>query len=75
MSSPAETEFLRLRDPGEPTDAQKRSGNYAKRKVAWKGLTISVENEAGAVRRGVGSDGHWATRMMYAYGYINGRGF
>lgn len=72
MSSPAETEFLRLRDPGEPTDAQKRSGNYAKRKVAWKGLTISVENEAGDVRRGVGSDGHWATRMMYAYGYING---
>ncbi|HKT52852.1 MAG TPA: hypothetical protein VJP88_00255 [Caulobacteraceae bacterium] len=64
--------FLRLRDPGEPTDAQKKSGNYAKRKVSWKGLTISVENEAGDVRRGVGADGEWSTRMPYAYGYVNG---
>lgn len=71
MSSPTETEFLRLRDPGEPTDRQKESGNYAKRKVAWKGLTLSVENEAGDVRRGLGKDGHWATRLMYAYGYVN----
>lgn len=63
--------FVRLRDPGEPTDAQKRSGQYAKRKVAWKGLTLSVENEAGDIRRGVGSDGPWATLMHYAYGFVN----
>lgn len=63
---------MRLLDPGEPTERQKESGNYSKRKVAWRGLTISVENEAGDVRRGIGHDGEWATRLPYAYGYVNG---
>lgn len=63
---------LRLRDPTEPSDRQKQAGNYAKRKVPWQGLMISVENEAGDMRRGVGADGDWATRLFYAYGYVNG---
>lgn len=51
-----------------PTPAQAEAGNYKKRKLAWHGLTISIENEPGSVRRGKG----WQTKMLYAYGYING---
>jgi hypothetical protein len=35
----------------EPTPAQQKAGNYAKRRLQWRGLTISIENKAGAVRR------------------------
>ncbi len=60
-----------FRFPHEPTPAQIKAGNYQKRKVAWRGLTISIENEAGSVRRGVDRDGHaWETRMVFPYGYI-----
>jgi Inorganic Pyrophosphatase len=56
----------------EPTQAQIEAGNYKKRKIKWNGLTISIENPAGSVRRGVDRDGHaWETRMLYDYGYIN----
>ena len=59
--------------PEEPTPAQLEAGNYAKRKLAWRGLTISIENEAGSTRTGVGPGGRrWSTPMHYAYGYING---
>jgi hypothetical protein len=65
--------FARMPGPGEPTQAQKESGNYRKRKVAWNGLMISVENEAGTYRRGRSRTGHeWATLMHWAYGYVNG---
>lgn len=50
-----------------PTPAQAEVGNYAKRKMAWRGLTISIENEPGSIRKGNG----WKTKMLFAYGYIN----
>ena len=54
-----------------PTPAQAEAGNYRKRPVAWQGLTLKVENEAGSVRRGKDLDGkEWATKMPYAYGYV-----
>jgi hypothetical protein len=66
------TGVLRLRDYREPTHAQAQAGNYVKRKVYWKGLTITIENEAGSIRRGHKPNGdEWATRMMHPYGYIN----
>ncbi len=53
------------------TPAQAEAGNYRKRPVAWKGLTLKVENEAGSMRRGKDRDGkEWATKMPYAYGYV-----
>lgn len=59
-------------DAKDPTPAQAAAGNYAKRKVVWQGLTISIENEAGSMRRGVAPDGsHWQRRMLFPYGYIN----
>lgn len=58
--------------PGPKSEAQARAGNYAKRKVRWNGLTISIENEAGTVRSGTGPGGkEWNTRMVYPYGYVN----
>lgn len=54
-----------------PTAAQIEAGNYAKRKIAWHGMTISIENEAGSVRRGVDPAGKpWETTMAYPYGYL-----
>lgn len=62
---------LSVEPPNSPTEAQLAAGNYAKRKVAWHGMTISIENEAGSVRRGTKPDGTpWATLMVYAYGYL-----
>lgn len=62
-----------LPSPGEPTAAQADAGNYAKRKIKWNGLTISIENEAGSVRRGVNRKGEtWETRILFPYGYVNG---
>jgi hypothetical protein len=67
----AETQNAVYRFPHEPTPAQIKAGNYGKRKVAWNGLTISIENEAGSFRRGVDRDGHaWGTRMVFPYGYV-----
>ena len=55
-----------------PTPAQLEAGNYRKRKLSWRGLTISIENEAGSVRRGTDRDGKaWETRMRFPYGYFN----
>lgn len=66
------TKSSAYRFPHEPTRAQLDAGNYRKRKVAWCGLTISIENEAGSVRRGTKPDGTpWETRMLHPYGYIN----
>ena len=56
-----------ITDPA-PTPAQAEAGNYAKRKMQWNGLTISIENEPGSIRKGKG----WQTKMLFAYGYING---
>ena len=40
----------------EPTEAQKHEGNYAKGKVNLYGLTISIENPKGSIRRGKDKD-------------------
>jgi SNF2 family DNA or RNA helicase/predicted RNA methylase len=56
----------------EPSHAQKQAGNYAKRKLAWRGMTISIENEQGSMRRGTNRDGKsWEQRMAHPYGYFN----
>lgn len=54
-----------------PTDAQKASGNYSKRHLRTDGLDISIENEKGSTRSGVGKDGKaWKVKLPYAYGDI-----
>lgn len=55
----------------EPTPAQAEAGNYRKRHVQWQGLDIAIETEAGAMRRGVDSDGEsWEVVMPVPYGEI-----
>lgn len=56
-----------------PTDAQKRVGNYQKVHLSIDGLRISIENPKGSVRRGVAPDGsRWSNVMACDYGYILG---
>lgn len=54
----------------EPSLAQIEAGNYAKGKYKWNGLTISLENPKGSIRRAV--DGSWEQTMAHHYGYIRG---
>lgn len=55
----------------EPTRAQAEAGNYAKRLLPWRGLTIRIENEAGSVRRGTDPGGQpWESAMALPYGYF-----
>ncbi len=43
------------------------------RRIKWRGLDISIENDKGDTRKGVGPDGKaWATTMTYPYGYVKG---
>lgn len=53
-----------LNDKLEPTQAQKKAGNYAKGHANINGLDISVENPAGSVRRGVDKDGTASLQAM-----------
>lgn len=56
-----------------PTEAQKKAGNYAKTHKLFHGLNISVENLKGSKRSGVSKDGkNWSVRMPAHYGYIKG---
>jgi inorganic pyrophosphatase len=53
--------------------AQLKAGNYAKPRLLYQGLPISIENPRGSVRRGIGRGGKaWATSMQHDYGYVRG---
>ena len=55
----------------EPTEAQKKAGNYKKKHIRYNGMEISIENPAGSVRRGKSPDGkEWSSHMYHHYGYI-----
>ncbi|MEY2875840.1 MAG: hypothetical protein RLZZ373_3211 [Pseudomonadota bacterium] len=57
----------------DPTDAQKRAGNYRMGRIEVMGLRIGIENPQGTERRGVDPDGvPWCNRMAAHYGSITG---
>lgn len=57
----------------EPTEAQKKAGNYRMGHVRIDGLDITIENPRGSIRKGTDADGHeWQTEMHNDYGYIRG---
>lgn len=57
----------------EPTEAQKKAGNYRKGKVRTNGLDITIENPEGSERSGVDPNGEeWSVTMPAHYGYIRG---
>ena len=48
------------------------SGHKTAGKKEWNGLTLTIENPKGSVRKGIDPDGTpWETKMVYDYGYIN----
>lgn len=57
----------------DPSEAEKKSGNYKMGHAHLDGYQITIENPAGSVRRGTDPDGKaWETKMHYTYGYIRG---
>ena len=60
-------------DPN-PTPAQAEAENYKTGKVNWRGLTLSIENAKGSIRRKVTPDGKtaWEVKMPAHYGRILG---
>lgn len=71
--------FLRLQDAinetdTEPTEAQKKSGNYKKGHVKFGGYYYTIENPKGSYRSGVDENGkEWKQKMNDTYGYIRGK--
>lgn len=56
-----------------PTEGQKKAGNYAKGHLTLDGYNISIEQPKGSIRRGVEADGRaWEQEMHNTYGYIRG---
>lgn len=55
----------------EPTEAQKKAGNYKMGHVEFGGYNMSIENPKGSVRSGVNQNGKpWSIEMKDTYGYI-----
>lgn len=75
----AEKFSLRLQDAinetdTEPTEAQKKSGNYKKGHVKFGGYDYTIENPKGSYRSGVDENGkEWKQKMNDTYGYIRGK--
>lgn len=56
-----------------PTEAQKKAGNYKMGHVTVDGYNITIENPKGSVRRGTDPNGKaWEQEMHNTYGYIRG---
>lgn len=55
-----------------PTEAQKKAGNYSKGHVKAHGLDVTIENARGSFRRGIDqtTGKPWQVRMAHHYGYI-----
>ena len=60
-------------DHPEPSDTQKKSGNYKMGHLSFQGLPISIENPKGSTRSGQDRDGNtWSNKIHQHYGYIKG---
>lgn len=58
-------------DLPEPTEAQKKAGNYKVGRTSVSGLPISIENPTGSTRSGTDAGGKpWSVTMQSHYGYI-----
>ena len=57
----------------EPTEAQKKAGNYKKGHVQVGTFDITIEQPEGSIRRGTDADGKkWESKMHNTYGYFRG---
>jgi len=57
----------------EPTEGEKKAGNYKMGHISIQGMDISIENAKGSSREGVDRSGKpWLTVMNNTYGYFRG---
>lgn len=57
-----------------PSDAQKKSGNYKKGHIKFGGYDYTIENPKGSIRSGKDADSkEWKVTMHDTYGYIRGK--
>ena len=57
----------------DPSEAQKKAGNYKKGHVKIDGFDVTIENPKGSMRRGTDAYGkQWEQEMHNTYGYILG---
>lgn len=66
-----------LKVPGHivqrPSRATLEAGTYAKPRISFQGLPISIECPRGSIRSGRSAGGkEWSTAMQHHYGYIRG---
>ena len=72
-SSPEEIEAEEKVVNTEPTEGQKKAGNYKMGHIKVDGFDVTIENPKGSVRRGTDADGRaWEQEMHNTYGYIRG---
>ena len=81
---PADSQFLTIESASnegafgvnrlpEPTDAQKKLGNYKMGRFMLYGLPIVIEQPRNSYRTGVSATGkRWVSRMAAHYGYVGG---
>lgn len=70
---PGDIEQARQQVNVEPTEGQKKSGNYKMGHIRLDGYNISLENPKGSVRKGVDENGKaWESEMKNDYGYLRG---
>jgi len=56
-----------------PTEGQRRAGNYRKVHLSIDGFRVSIENPKGSIRSGVSPDGtRWSNALACDYGDIRG---
>lgn len=56
-----------------PTEAQKKAGNYKKPPIKVNGMRVRFENARGSTRSGTDADGKpWSVKMKNDYGYWEG---
>ncbi|NYT68806.1 hypothetical protein [Pusillimonas noertemannii] len=83
-TTPADSQFLTIESASnegafgvnrlpEPTDAQKKPGNYKMGRFTLYGLPIVIEQPRNSYRTGVSDAGkRWVSRMAAHYGYVGG---
>jgi len=55
-----------------PSDMQKKKGNYLKGRIIIRGIPITIENIPGSIRWGYDEKGlKWVNRLKNYYGYIS----
>lgn len=66
-------EQVREEVDADPSEAQKKAGNYKMGHLHLDGYNITIENPKGSVRRGTDSKGNeWENTLNNDYGYIRG---